>query len=399
MSQDFASSLDIDRTLAAALERITELVGAEGGAVFLLEEDGGALVCRASAGPVKLTGLRLGAHEGVVGRCVQGNACQMVRDALNDPNFQPRVDADTGFTTRSILCAPLTVQEQCLGAIELVNKATRDELFELRDMHLLQTMASSAALALLNARFAADLMERERERRELELAAEIQRSLLPEDRPPPFPIRGVNRPARIVSGDFFDFLQLADGRVSFSIGDVSGKGIRSALLMAKAASLYRCLAKADPTPAHLLRTISDEICDTTTRGMFVTMVVGVYDATDGTVRIANAGHEPPLLHAADGSFTTFPARTPPAGIVPSEPGSAAFPEDHIVVRGGALYLFTDGVTEARQRDGQDLGTDGLQRIIGEVAPLALRERIDTIVARVAQHQLRDDVTLLAIDGT
>jgi sigma-B regulation protein RsbU (phosphoserine phosphatase) len=133
--------------------------------------------------------------------------------------------------------------------------------------------------------------------------------------------------------------------------------------------------------------------------MFVTMVVGVYDATDGTVRIANAGHEPPLLHAADGSFTTFPARTPPAGIVPSEPGSAAFPEDHIVVRGGALYLFTDGVTEARQRDGQDLGTDGLQRIIGEVAPLALRERIDTIVARVAQHQLRDDVTLLAIDGT
>jgi len=133
--------------------------------------------------------------------------------------------------------------------------------------------------------------------------------------------------------------------------------------------------------------------------MFVTMLVGVYDAADGTVRIANAGHQPPLLHAADGTFRTFPARTPPVGIVPSAPGSDAFPEDHVVVRGGALYLFTDGVTEARQRDGEHLGTDGLQRIIEEVASLALHERIDTIAVRVAQHQIHDDVTLLVIDGT
>jgi sigma-B regulation protein RsbU (phosphoserine phosphatase) len=398
MSQDFASSLDIDATLGAALGRITQHIGAEGGAVFLLEDGGETLVCRACAGPVKLTGLRLASREGVVGRCVQANAGQIVRDALNDPNFQPRVDAGTGFVTRSILCAPLAVQDQRLGAIELVNKTAGDGLFERRDMQLLQTMASSAALALSNARFAADLAEREGERRELELAAEIQRSLLPEQPPPPFPVGGVTVPARIVSGDFFDFLPLADGRISFSVGDVSGKGVRAALLMAKAASLYRCLAKADPTPDRLLRTINDEICATATRGMFVTMLVGVYDAAHGAVRIANAGHEPPLLHGADGAFHVFPARMPPVGITPSEPDGEPFPEDSIVIQGGALYVFTDGVTEARGDDGRPLGIDGLQRIIAETARLGLRERIDAIARRIGRQQPHDDVTLLAIDG-
>jgi sigma-B regulation protein RsbU (phosphoserine phosphatase) len=172
----------------------------------------------------------------------------------------------------------------------------------------------------------------------------------------------------------------------------------AALLMAKAASLYRCLAKADATPTRLLRTINDEICDTATRGMFVTMLVGVYDAAHGTVRIANAGHEPPLLHAADGTFQVFPARIPPVGITPSDPDGEPFPEDSIVIRGGTLYVFTDGVTEARRDDGGDLGVDGLQQIIAETAPLRLRERIDAIARRIGQQQLHDDATLLAIDG-
>ena len=117
--------------------------------------------------------------------------------------------------------APLSVQGRCLGAIELLNKRGGDGLFDDRDQHLLLSMASSAALALLNTRFAIELMKRERIQRELELAAEIQRGLLPKRQPAPFPIAGANAPARVVSGDFFDFLLVGESRIHFAVGDVS----------------------------------------------------------------------------------------------------------------------------------------------------------------------------------
>jgi sigma-B regulation protein RsbU (phosphoserine phosphatase) len=166
--------------------------------------------------------------------------------------------------------------------------------------------------------------------------------------------------------------------------------MRAALLMAKAASLFRCLAKADAGPARLLGMINDEIYDTSARGMFVTMLVGVYDAARGTVRIANAGHEPPLLHAADGTFQVFPARMPPVGIAASGSSGEPFPEDSIVIRGGTLYVFTDGATEARRDDGRQLGIHGVQQIIAETARAGLlRERLDAIADRLTAARRRN----------
>ena len=176
-------------------------------------------------------------------------------------------------------------------------------------------LASSAALAIANARMAESLVEHERVRRELELAAEIQRTLLPAPRPEPFPVCGVNIPARTVSGDFFDILPLEGSRIAFCLGDVSGKGMNAALLMAKTASLYRCLAKTTESPGALLAALDREICETATRGMFVTMVAGIYDPARGEVTLANAGHEPALLHGLDGAFDPLPAEAPPLGIV------------------------------------------------------------------------------------
>lgn len=398
MTRDFASSLDIDATLRKALSRITRYIGAEGGAIFLLDDSGTELLCHACDGPVHLTGLRLQATEGVVGRSVRQNACEMVRDALNDPNFEPRVDQKTGFTTRSILCAPLSVQDQCLGAIELVNKKGGTGLFDPTDLHLLQAMASSAALALLNARFAADLVQQDRQRHELELAAEIQSSLLPGEQPPDFPVAGITRPAHLVSGDFFDFMVLADGRIGFAVGDVSGKGMQAALLMAKTASVYRCLAKTEYSPGRLLGLINREICDTATRGMFVTMVVGIYDPVCGRVCLANAGHEPPLLHGTDGTLQAFPAQAPPVGIDRHVAGESGFPEEDIALGTASLYVFTDGLAEARTAQGSPLGSDELRLILGNATLEPLRKRLETIVEQVANEPIRDDLTILVVDG-
>jgi sigma-B regulation protein RsbU (phosphoserine phosphatase) len=238
---------------------------------------------------------------------------------------------------------------------------------------------------------AASLVDAERARRELELAAEIQRNLLPAAHPDPFPVQGLNVPARTVSGDFFDFISIADGRIGFCLGDVSGKGINAAMLMAKTASLYRCMVKTIPSPAKLLALLNDEICETATRGMFVTMAAGVYDPNTGATRIANAGHEPPVCHT-EGRYSIFEAGAPPLGIVPG----VEIPEAELDLRGGSLYIFSDGLTEAETKSGDQLGREGFEALVEKFADIPLAGRVEAIVDSVSQLALKDDLTLLAV---
>ncbi len=115
------------------------------------------------------------------------------------------------------------------------------------------------------------------------------------------PICGINRPIREVSGDFYDYFELPDGTIAFALGDVSGKGMNAALLMAKTASLFRCLGKTIRDPARLLSILNREICETTSRGMFVTMVAGLYEPSDRAAALCQC--RPPA--AAASSFPTI----------------------------------------------------------------------------------------------
>jgi sigma-B regulation protein RsbU (phosphoserine phosphatase) len=162
--------------------------------------------------------------------------------------------------------------------------------------------------------------------------------------------------------------------------------------MAKTASLYRCLARDIESPGDLLARLNDEVHDTATRGMFVTMAAGVYDRATGGVRLANAGHEPPLYHATDGRFAGIPADAPPLGILPG----TEFPENDLDLIGGALYLCSDGLTEATRADGSELGQEGLQELVERFAGKPLPERIEAIARAVGELRLRDDLTLLGV---
>jgi sigma-B regulation protein RsbU (phosphoserine phosphatase) len=398
LGQDFAASLDVTRTLELALERIAGHLDAEAASLFLLEREDAELVCHACVGPVDIKGLRIAADQGIVGRAVSANASQIVRDVRLDPDFASVVDDDTGFTTRSILCAPMSVKDRRVGAIELVNKRSGDGLFSEEDRHVLQSLASSAALAIINARLTGQLIEQERLRRELELAAEIQRSLLPPRRAADFPVCGVNRPARSVSGDFYDIFPLPDGRICFNVGDVSGKGMNAALLMMKTASLYRCLGKSIDDPGPLLARINEELCETGTRGMFVTLVGGVYDPATDSVRFANAGHEPPLLQHPGGSYTAFPAEAPPLGIALDLVGADGYPVTQCRLDGGCLAVFSDGITEWQREDGAMLGARGLKSMLRELYGLAPVERLAALFARLdpGEAELHDDMTMLLV---
>jgi sigma-B regulation protein RsbU (phosphoserine phosphatase) len=243
-------------------------------------------------------------------------------------------------------------------------------------------------------------VQQERERHELELAAEIQRDLLPGTPESGFPIHGLNIPARAVSGDFFDIVPLPDGRIWFNVGDVSGKGMNAALLMAKTSSLFRCLAKSAENPGQLLGAINNELCETNSHGMFVTMVGGLFDPSTGRVRLSNAGHEPPLLFHSDAQrFTPIPADAPPLGIAPGIAGPDGFTTVDLDLGGGSLYVFTDGLTEATTFGGGMLGIDGARALIRDHAEEAPELRLKNIAGAVKLpgQSLRDDLTLLVVE--
>ncbi|MGQ0657979.1 MAG: SpoIIE family protein phosphatase [Chromatiales bacterium] len=393
--QSFAVSLNLQETLRHAIASFVEYLDAEAASIFLLENNNNELVCQQCAGPVDITGLRMDANQGIVGKTVRELSCQMVRDVQGEESFYASIDAGTGFATRSILCAPLVVRGQCIGALELVNKKSNDGRFDEDDMHLVTALGSAVALAVHNARMAAVLVEQERVRKELELVREVQVNLLPKATPEVAPVVAVNIPAREVSGDFYDYFALPDGRIYFNLGDVSGKGMNTALWMAKTTGLLRCLAKSAPDLSTLLARVNDEVYATSSHGMFVTLVTGMLDLKRDEVLVANAGHLPALYRGTDGAYRELFAEGPPLGVMPE----AEFRCTRLALAGGSLYLVTDGVTESADAENHALGVTGLRRLIDRVAHLTPRARLEQLVAalRLSGQRQRDDITLMLLE--
>jgi sigma-B regulation protein RsbU (phosphoserine phosphatase) len=229
---------------------------------------------------------------------------------------------------------------------------------------------------------------------ELQLAREVQKSLLP-NAVQIAGVAGLNLSARAVSGDFYDFYSLPDGRTAFCLADVSGKGMHAALLMAKTASLYRCLGKGVHDPGKLLGMLNREIFETSVRGMFVTMLAGVVDRASGQVTLSSAGHLPALHMGCAALINEYPAKAPPLGINPD----SVFQNESFDLQGGCLYLYTDGLLEARI-DNRRLEHDGLLGLLKEHAHVPLEARAEAISDAVLDNSggVEDDLTLVIIEA-
>ncbi|MFN9737042.1 MAG: SpoIIE family protein phosphatase [Pseudomonadota bacterium] len=392
LSQALAVSVDIEQTLAQAVTRIADCMQAEAASVFLHDAASGQIVCRACAGPVDVTGLRLPSGAGIVGRTLAARAPQMVRDAQRDPDFAGKVDAKTGFTTRSVLCAPLTTARGTIGVIEILNK--RDGgLFDESDRDMLRVLAAPTALAISNAALVAEMVDQTRIRRELQLARQMQRSLLPKRRRDGYPVLGVNRPAREISGDFYDFFDLPDGRIAFAIGDVSGKGLDASLLMVRTASLLRWAGKDELAPGQWLERINAELCETVSGGMFVCAAVGYYDPANRQAVWATAGFPPALRRRPDGTWREFAAEGPPLAIVPG----VHYPEQAAELGECSLYFFSDGVTDVRDADRQTIGLEGVRDLFDRHGGHGPASRLRAIVSELRRLRLADDTTLLLVE--
>ncbi len=393
VSQQLAVSVDLARTLRESTAYVARYLDAEAVSVFMLDGDTGTLVCRACQGPVDILGLRVPTGKGIVGRTVASNECQMVRDAYDDPDFAGQVDADTGFVTRSVLCAPLATAQGAIGAIEVINKRG-GRLFDEADLTALRLLAAPMALALNIARMAGELVEQNRIRRELGMARRLQRSLLPRRRRGAYPLRAINLAAQEISGDFYDFFDLPDGRIAFTVGDVAGKGLDAAFLMVRCASLLRWSGKEGLRPADWLAKVNDELGEAIAPGMFVCAVAGHYDPATHQAVWASAGFPPLLRVGKAGEVDRFEAQGPPLGIL----RRMDFPEQRADLSQASLYLYSDGVTDVRDAAGAPLGVEGVEDLLHVAGALAPEARMRALVRRLRALRITDDITLMLISG-
>ena len=401
MNQEFATSLDLTDTLQNALEVIIKRLNAQAANIFLIEDKKQVFQCIASKYQSYLDEYEIPLTQGVMGKAVLQKKCIRVGDVRKDvreiAEFYFDLDNKTNFTTYSVLCSPLIAANECIGVIHCLNKKTGNKLFEESDRKLLETLSAPAALAIRNAKMAKELIDKNRMQKEIEIVGEIQKNLLSQNKKEEtFPIAGINIPAKVVSGDFYNFSELGNGKFGFGVADVSGKGIKSSLLMSKASSLYRCLSKTMFSASELLELLNKEICETAARGMFVTMLVGIYDSLKKELLLSNAGHEPPLIYSKDKKFSNFTEAGPPLGIMPK----IKYKETKLKFDDSSMYIFTDGITEIKDPSGNMLGADGFQNYIKKYQDKPNNQRLKIMVEDIVKSGKiqKDDLTIVVIDS-
>jgi serine phosphatase RsbU (regulator of sigma subunit)/pSer/pThr/pTyr-binding forkhead associated (FHA) protein len=291
--------------------------------------------------------------------------------------------------------APLTYHGARYGVVYVESHAVG---FRQDDGDLLQAVATQAGLALHAARIATALARREQLERDLRVARQIQRSLLPARAPD---ILGLDfavhsEPAYEIGGDFYDFIWHDPTHLGIAVGDVSGKAISAALYMARITSELRSRAALARTPAQLLRRVNRAIAELGDDGMFATLAYCIYDLEQRALVFTNAGHCTPLLRRRGQVFPLHAdrAHAPPLGVTPELDAGEA----HLQLQpGDLLVLVSDGILEARDARGDEYGVARLAERI-RATPGTARAVVDAILVDVDHHarDQRDDMTIVAM---
>lgn len=396
------SSLELDEVLELIMSASRAVLKAEACSLLLADPATDELVFTVAQGPVAdqlRDSYRVKKGVGIAGYVFGTGEPLLIEDVYDDPRFHPGFDRRTGYRTRSMLCAPIQSKDRIIGVSQVINHQdgrpfTRD------DLETLLLLCSHAAVAIENARMHQALLQRQRMESDLAFARSIQLSFLPQQGPviPGFCFEAHYQAALEVGGDFYDFIPLDDRRLGILIGDVSGKGVSSALYMAKLTSDFRLLAIRQKDPAELVARVNDLLCERSCHGMFVTLCYLVLNVSDGSFSYVNAGHIPPFRWNArnpDCSVSLMrQGGGPPTGVLPGmhyELGRGTLEP------GDRLLLTTDGLTEAMNGSGERFGMERVRTVLTD-AGRTCEEARDTILraveAFVGSTPQSDDLTLV-----
>jgi len=236
-------------------------------------------------------------------------------------------------------------------------------------------------------------------KKEREIAGEVQKKLFPEKYKNQEILYAKNIPARDVSGDYYDYMQVNDGEIYFTLADVSGKGVKAGILMANAASVFRSMVKLEKPISTIARFINNQVADSSYQGMFITAVIGKYNLTTKEIEYINLGHEPIMVYDSKFKFEYYKSTLPPLGIM-SMDSDDFFKTHSINLNDKNLVIYTDGVTEGYMENNQELEAKGVENEITKnkfKSPAAVIEHLSNVLTK-RDEPLRDDITCLIISG-
>ena len=397
VSATISSTLDIKELMTLVMEKAKSVMDAEACSILLYNRDTGklefevALCNEGEASDLLKNKITLDIGQGIAGWVAENRELLIIRDVKSDQRFFQDADKLTGFETRNLIAAPLIGRRGLIGVVELINLKREDY-----DLELIRMLTKQFAIAIENALYHTESLEKERLKQEIEIAATLQKSFLPESpvfRKGNIMTSAVNIPAKQVGGDLYDFIEPVDGKVGVFIGDVSGKGVSAALYMAKIISDFRYLAHEVNSPETVMDRLNN-VLSRTPRGMFLTAIYMIIDTVKGDLKVSVAGHPPFLwITGKEVKVTSLPAG-PPLGIIPED-----YPVSRLSMnKGDRLILLTDGVFEAKNREG---GRIGFEAVVDFVRKHAADENIiDKLTDHVNEFsngvEQTDDLTIVEV---
>ncbi len=410
VASDYDPCSLVDRILQTTMRAI----GGQRGAVFFAGEDFELEACPA-CGHVHLIedGEMKHAEPGairvsrtVAQRVLRGGESVLLRDTGDGTPLDPTASV-IALELRSIICAPLRGKYGNLGILYIDTNRAGDP-YTPAHMLLSTAVGNSAGLALENARMHQEILQKQRTDQEIEFAASIQEGFLVREWPqddPRYDVYAETRPAKVIGGDFYDFVRLASGKIGLLVGDVSGKGVPAALTMAQLLAEFRTHAALDVPPLKLIHLLNVAQSARTQRGVFCTLYYAVLDPANGEVVCVNAGHHPPLCVRKHGTEMVGPPTGPPIGIF----ADASWEEGgYHLDPGDAVYLYTDGIVEARgvttshgiDKKPEEFGLQALRQLAedfrGEAPGVVVREILRDVFRYTEPMTPHDDCTLLSL---
>ncbi len=401
---DYAAKIgaaqDLDALLLLNADMARDLVGADRCSIWLADRKNSRLWTKVAHGVQEL---HIPIGQGLVGACVARNEVILVNDASRDERFLRSVDMESGYVTKSVLTVPLHGMDgKPMGALQVLNKPGG---FSPEDVDLLGLCSTYSASTLETQRLRKEAEGTQLLLQELEIAREVQQRLLPQSHPPMAGLdyAGYCRSAKFVGGDYFDFLPMRDGELLFTLGDVSGKGIAAAVLMASIqASLRSQVVRPPDSLASLIGDFNKAVYSFSTEDKYSTLFCGLLDVCARKLSYVNAGQvRPMLLRSGDGRVERLERGGFPVGML----DASEYDQKEVLLQpGDAVLCFSDGISEATNAKGEMWSEVEVKKVLRTCRGLTAQQIIDALVEAAdrftgAAEQADDMTVIAAVVGT
>ncbi|MFQ5584716.1 MAG: SpoIIE family protein phosphatase [Calditrichia bacterium] len=394
ITKKITSTLNSAEVLESIVDSLSQLVTYDAAAIFLVDDKKNTLQHMVTRGydPEFLDRVPIKIDQGISGHVIRTKKALITPDVSKSRYYFP-VKEDI----KSQITIPLFSGENVIGVLVLESKEWNH--FKQSDLKRLTTFASLASIAIDNAKLYEDSLRKKRLESDLLVASKIQKALLPR-RPPCIPgiqIEALNIPSQIVGGDLYDVFRSNQDKLGVAIGDVSGKGAPAAILMAVVYAGFKSLLKEIYQVSEVIARLNNLLEEATTPGYFATFFFGMIEPQKNKLYYCNAGHNPPVLLKSNKRVSYLETGGTVLGFLPNQIYTQAAVE---FASGDYLILYTDGITEIKNREGEEFGEDRLEKLLLKNYGAPPREMRKTILQSIQSFagtmDFQDDVTMLII---